>query len=841
MRNALISRLSLAGTALLITVAGLIAFVPQTVYAAGENWTITDANTISASGGEFSDIGTVKFAHQTDGSFTFRHVYQGAESCTLSWKITGLTKAGTEYTGTIATAGDCAAGQITGPIKIKNPSNVTLAGAGAGGTDGGPRAAEEDTLCDRPQAWKELNFWMCPLINGASDIVESLDAGIIDLLLIRTEQIFNTNKGTGAAEKNEAASSAAYFSAWSAFRNIAYALIVIIGLVMVASQVLGFEWFDAYTIRKMLPKLLLSIILVAVSWRLMEFLYNGSNAAASAIQALIKAPFANMKADIGTQAGDLTLSVLVGALLLVGAGAGLVALTFAGPGAIGALIVSGALVVFSAWIILITRNTIATLLIVASPVPLALYAFEPGKKVYNIWKTVSATILLSVPAVAGFLQISHVAALVTYIGGGKTGAVVAFIILVAAYGFIFVIIKKLDAVWGSLGNVTSQATGKLRGRLNNYASKSMSKRYTEGMEGTRNFGGVRGAAVGLGRRARVASQPGMGAAAFSLRGKSRAKYAEAVRTMNAGRAEQLMKQDGDRAGGDDTAMKLLRQEGMTEKRFLSAYAAEQMPGLMKEKGMTTDKANQIATERAQAALGLTQSSFGAQVGTVPMQLAAQKALLKSNTSYRDYNDPDPTKNFDNMTQEVYGDVAKLVQQGVITVADGAGMIKSNGARADRAGVGYGTAIQMLDQKARNIDLTPEQLDAMSEEVLTGTGPGQLIGQRHEAVTMMAPKMVKRAEQAFNKDMQETGNYGARFIQQIAVNASRRDMAGQLPEKNNLIYASGVEGKTINGRTISQWEEHFRSNAATPQEQAAFQEYRREYSNAAQRDQGQGQG
>ncbi|HSX29891.1 MAG TPA: hypothetical protein VLE73_05015 [Candidatus Saccharimonadales bacterium] len=521
MHKALASRLVLVSMAAVLLVVGVFSFTAKTAYAAGETFTVTDANTITASGGEFSDIGTVKFAHQSDGSFTLRHVYQGAESCVLNWAITGLTKqADNTYKGTIATTGDCAAGFLNGPITIGNPTNVTLAGAGS---NGGPRAAEDDTLCDRPESWLELNYWMCPLINGASDMTEKLDAAIIDLLLIRTEQIFNTSGSTGTPE---ATSSAAYFTAWSAFRNIAYAFIIIFSLVMVVSQVLNLTFIDAYTFRKMLPKVVLAIGLIALSWRLMEFLFNMSNAGASAAQEVIKAPFSGLKADIGTQAGDITLSALIGALLLVGAGVGAATLAIAGPGVIGALIVSGAIVVLTTWIVLITRNTIATLLIITSPLYFAFNAFEPLKKIATIGKTVTITILLSVPAVAAWLTITHVAALITYIGGGRTGALVAITIVVSGYGLVIVIIRKVDGVWGQLGNVTGQVTNKVRGNLKNYANKQYKGRNALWQTGAlmnensaigRRFNSV-GRRVGLSKNINATSGKGGMSTAFLARG-----------------------------------------------------------------------------------------------------------------------------------------------------------------------------------------------------------------------------------------------------------------------------------------------------------------------------------
>jgi hypothetical protein len=190
-------------------------------------------------------------------------------------------------------------------------------------------------------------------------------------------------------------------------------------------------------------------------------------------------------------------------------------------------------------------------------------------------------------------------------------------------------------------------------------------------------------------------------------------------------------------------------------------------------------------------------------------------------------------------------MGELVSDGLVTVGEGAGIIKSNGARADRAGVGYGTAISTLDQVTRArargggrgveaLDVVDEsgktQATRMADEVLNGTGPGQLIGQRHEAVRFLAPAMERRVQEAWDND---GGTVGAQFIQQVAAMAGRRDLAGQLPELNAGLLADGAESQKVGNRTIQQWEEFFRTpetaGGATQEQKAIFQRYRREYS------------
>jgi hypothetical protein len=80
-------------------------------------------------------------------------------------------------------------------------------------------------------------------------------------------------------------------TSWNIFKNIASALLVIVMLVMVISQAVGGGPFDAYTVRKMLPKLVAAVIIMQLSYVLLRYAIDLSNDAGKAIGQLIMAPF----------------------------------------------------------------------------------------------------------------------------------------------------------------------------------------------------------------------------------------------------------------------------------------------------------------------------------------------------------------------------------------------------------------------------------------------------------------------------------------------------------------------------------------------------------------------
>lgn len=356
-------------------------------------------------------------------------------------------------------------------------------------------------LCDAAKH-SSLNYFFCPLINQAADTIKGLDGAILCLLKINTGRIFNDTTGDACwgqdTDTRTAQSSTAYHLAWGVFRNISLALLVIIGLAMVVSQILNLDMFDAYTIRKALPRILIAVIALTLSWNIMHFLFTMSNASADAIRSLISEPFKTIDAGIGTSPGDIGFAALLTVLLAVGTPVAVLALSILGIGGILALVASILLGVFSAWILLEARDVVAAFLIIASPFAIICAAFKPFEKVFDVWQTLLITILLSVPAIAALIQISHVGALISYVNNQTTAA---FIILLAGYALIWGVFKQLDSVAGKLGDVASSATARARKGLAQYRSNQMKNRSRVWQEGDLfNNRGVGGLMNNMGRR-----------------------------------------------------------------------------------------------------------------------------------------------------------------------------------------------------------------------------------------------------------------------------------------------------------------------------------------------------
>ncbi|HEU5087005.1 MAG TPA: hypothetical protein VFT99_06150, partial [Roseiflexaceae bacterium] len=119
----------------------------------------------------------------------------------------------------------------------------------------------------------------------------------------------------------------------------------------------------------------------------------------------------------GANFTNATLAWIIPTLLLgAGAAGAITAVGLLGFGGVLALLASLLLGAFSAWVLLVARDVIATALIIGSPLAIICSAYEPFEKLYTFWRGAVVTILISVPILAAILAISHAAALISLVG-----------------------------------------------------------------------------------------------------------------------------------------------------------------------------------------------------------------------------------------------------------------------------------------------------------------------------------------------------------------------------------------------------------------------------------------
>lgn len=264
---------------------------------------------------------------------------------------------------------------------VQQPDGSQRCETGSGtNTPGGGNVEDQADNCPIEEG-QEFRWAMCPLFNIMGGLVDTMDFFIHRYL--STSNTIYTDEEANIRQ------------AWETFRNFGLALVVIAGLVMLISEAFGLSIVDAYTVRKVLPRLFVAVIGVAISWEICELLIRLFDDLGQSIGSIIYTSF-----DAGTD-GVEVWSAIVGQLLVLGAAGG-VAILLTGAGVIA--IVAMLLVAMLAFaIILVLRQAIIILAVIVAPLAIAAYVLPNTSKFASQWWSLFFSMLMFYPLVTGII------------------------------------------------------------------------------------------------------------------------------------------------------------------------------------------------------------------------------------------------------------------------------------------------------------------------------------------------------------------------------------------------------------------------------------------------------
>jgi hypothetical protein len=323
-----------------------------------------------------------------------------------------------------------------------------------------PTPSEPKIGCD--SLGGPLNWITCPVIDLMTATVKVLDATITDLLTINPDQFFNDNNPTGLA----------YHQAWSVFRTFAIAIILIAALAMVLGQALGVEIASAYTIRKMLPVLIMTILAISVLWQLCKDVTIATNEISASVRSILYIPFAKLS---GQGVNLNNLSTTIGALFLVGG-----ALAYGIFGLLS-LAVTAIMAVLVAYALLVLRLILFAAWLMTGPFALALGIVWP--KARKIWIDTGVGIFFisimwsMVIAVGNDFSITALAGSQNAAGGTKTlWQVVALGVYYGKYFVFFVIVRAASGLMATIGGFVNDRSRGAFDRVKGYRRQTLAKR-----------------------------------------------------------------------------------------------------------------------------------------------------------------------------------------------------------------------------------------------------------------------------------------------------------------------------------------------------------------------------
>lgn len=317
-------------------------------------------------------------------------------------------------------------------------------------------------------AGKELAFFACPMLNAAQSFSDWL-IGEVESMLTFT---FQNNLGSSKVDPNTGRSQRGNVQdAWSSIRDLASVVLVIIMLVMVLSQAIGGGPFDAYTVRKVLPRLVIAVLLMQLSWSLLRWVVRDFDDLGHGIADLIYQPFGGPdKLQLGPILQQAGIQAYAGGSVVLASLIGIAVIAVLSLPTILLIGWSIVLALMVAWVTLAVRQIFLIAAIIFAPLAFLLWILPGTQKFWKVWYDNFTKLLLVFPMIIGLIAIGRVFALIT--SSGTDSKLVKFVlILIGYFGPFFFIPKTLKwggQLMGAANNAISGAAPKLGGPVTNF-------------------------------------------------------------------------------------------------------------------------------------------------------------------------------------------------------------------------------------------------------------------------------------------------------------------------------------------------------------------------------------
>ena len=359
---------------------------------------------------------------------------------------------------------------VTDPDKVELPAVATEEEL-TGGTGG------VQTNCINSGAANTLGWIVCPFMDWMGNAAQDLYNGTVKGSLQVEPELFSGDSG-GTRQ------------GWETFRNIANVLFIILFLFVIFSQITGLG-IDNYGIKKILPKLIISAILINLSYWLCIVFMDLSNIIGNSLQALFNNLAAGLTPsstivgpDAFSSAGATIVSVIITGLAVTGVGT-VVALN---PAVLLTLAVSVIGVVISIlflFILLSVREAAVVVLVVIAPLAVVCYMLPNTKSMFDKWLKFFEGLLLVYPIcgllIGGGNYVSQLL-LASGIGDGDIfSAITAMIIGIVPIFFIPTVLRNSFSAMGNIGAKISGIGQRVSGATTGAARNSQAYKNAQEM------------------------------------------------------------------------------------------------------------------------------------------------------------------------------------------------------------------------------------------------------------------------------------------------------------------------------------------------------------------------
>ena len=343
-------------------------------------------------------------------------------------------------------------------------------------TEATAETEEPETCYDQV---KGIGWLVCPTSGVLAKAVDAIYKVISNLLVV---QPMTTD------------SDSPVFIVWQYIRDLTNIVFIIMIIVVIYSHLTGVG-FDNYNIKKILPKLIITAVLINLSYLICSALVDTSNV----IGVSLRGFFENIEHQINAS-GDAIVTWEAFAAILGGGGA-IAGVAISAAGGIGAVLPMFLLSLISAFLSILVglatiamRQAVVSLLVMIAPLAFVCYMLPNTNKWFSKWKDTFAAMLFFFPMFSALFGASHLAGWAIIAKAQQDSApfmlILGMAVQVVPFFLAIPMMKMSNSALGkvssTLDNLSKGASGRLRPLAEDFRDTARAKKLDEASR-SRNY------------------------------------------------------------------------------------------------------------------------------------------------------------------------------------------------------------------------------------------------------------------------------------------------------------------------------------------------------------------
>ena len=263
-----------------------------------------------------------------------------------------------------------------------------------------PKCKTETTCTD---ALGVFGWLICEVGDKADFLVNFIEDALYDLLRVPELEVGSD-----------------VYQQWGVFRSMATSLLILIGLVAIAAQVFNLDFVSAYTMRKVIPKLIIATIMLFLSYYFLSLAITFVNALGDGVASLIMGPFADGQLLQQSKDGGAIAWILESgnfgapdSTVAQTAAISMALVAFVTQGGAGLVVIGIMFVLFAcltAFVSLVIRKIMLLGLVMIAPLAIVAWILPSTEKWFKKWWETFSKLLIMYPLIMGLIAIGTVGA-----------------------------------------------------------------------------------------------------------------------------------------------------------------------------------------------------------------------------------------------------------------------------------------------------------------------------------------------------------------------------------------------------------------------------------------------